>query len=126
MCARRRRSASLGGGLGQLDHLPEPGAVAPLGEAALGEALEVFLALLELEHLLDADALLDVRLLRSLARQDDEGLHDLGGVAGSEDEVLGLVEVAVDGLAALRMIVEHPLEMLHAVADVAGLALHCP
>src|SRR6185312_1208014 len=74
--------------LGELDHVPQTGALAALGHAALGEALEVLVGLLVLERHRDADALLDVLLLETLAGEDDEGLHHLGGIAAAEDEVL--------------------------------------
>src|SRR5437773_8143435 len=105
----------------ELEHVPETRAPASLGEAALGEPLEVLLGLLHLEGHRDARALGDVLLLEPLARENDERLQDLGRVAGAEDEVLGLVEVGVDQLALLREVVEHPLEMLHPVPDVPGL-----
>src|SRR5579883_3091103 len=98
-----------------LDELPQAGA---------REALEVLLALLELEGGRDADAFLDAGAGEALAREDDERLEHLGGVAGAEDEILGLVEMLMDHLAAFGMMIEHPLQVLHAVADVPGLVLH--
>ena len=80
--------------------------------------------LLHLELRGDPHALLDVLLLHPLAGEDDEGLHDLDGVAAAEDEVLGLVEMLVDDLALLGEVIEDPLQVLHAVADVARLVLH--
>src|SRR5579885_772522 len=107
-----------------LDELPQARALAALGEPAAREALEVLLALLELEGSRDAHAFLDAGAREALAREDDERLEHLGGVAGAEDEVLGLVEMLVDHLAALGMMVEHPLQVLHPVAHVPGLVLH--
>src|SRR5439155_26572730 len=103
---------------------PEARPLAPLREPAFGQALEVFLDLLQLERVGDADTFGDLFLLEALAGEDDERLHDLGRVAAAEDEVPGPVEMVVDELAPLGEMVEYPLQVLHAVADVAGLVLH--
>src|SRR5207245_781585 len=84
----------------------------------------MFLHLFKLEGGGYANSLSNIFRLETPTRQDDESFRQLRGSSCRKGDIFGLVQVAVQNFALLRIVLQYPLEVLHAVADMASFVLH--